>query len=324
MFLAVIVSGTAGYRAIEGWSWLDAIWMVGITLTTIGYGEVHPLSDAGRWFTLALIVCGLSTASYAVANLTSFVVDGELRARLQAHRERQRMEALQDHYIVAGFGRTGREIVADLLHAGERVVVIDPDEAARDGCEALEVQFLRADASDDHTLRQAGVTRARGLAVATSQDAVNVFVTLTAHHLNPKLKIITQVDRPESSEKARRAGASGVVNPHALGGTTIANALLRPHSATFMENAFARSHPDLAMEDVPVGPASRLRGRLKTLNLRERFEVLPVAVRRADGALVPIPGPDTEIREGDVLVLIGRPERLRQLRTGKRDHNEDP
>lgn len=155
---------------------------------------------------------------------------------------------------------------------------------------------------------------ARGLAVATSSDAVNVFVTLTAHHLNPSLQIITQVDLQETAQKARRAGASGVVNPHAIGGTNIANALLRPHSATFMENAFARSHPDLAMDDVVVGSNGRWRGKLKNLQLRERFDVLAVAVRRAEGELVPVPGPDCEIHQGDVLVLIGKPEHLAPVR----------
>ncbi len=299
---------------IEGWSFADALWMVVITLTTIGFGEIHPLSPAGRWFTLGLIGGGLSTASYAVAKVTEYVLDGELRARYAALRERRRMSTFVDHFIVAGFGRTGREIVADLVHAGKAVVVIDPDPAAREACADEAVLFVHGDAARDEVLREAGVERARGLAVATASDALNVFVTLTARHLNPGLKIIAQVDLPETAEKARRAGASGVVNPHAIGGTTMANALLRPHSATFLENAFARSHPDLAMEDVTIGPSSKWRGRLRTLQLRERFDVLAVAVRRKDGALVTIPGPDTDLHEGDVVVVVGRPERLRKLR----------
>lgn len=314
LFATVTLAGTVGYRWIEGWSWLDSLWMVVITLTTIGYGEAHPLSDAGRVFTLALIAGGLSTASYAVASITQFVLAGELRQNYLALLRKRRMDSLTNHFIVAGFGRTGREIVAELTHAGEHVVIIDPDPLSEIRCEAAGFAFLLGDASSDHTLREAGIERAKGLAVATASDAVNVFVTLTARQLSPKLKIMTRVDHEETAAKAMRAGANGVVSPHTLGGTTLANGLLRPHSATFMANAFTRSQADLAMEDVEIGPSTGWHGSLKTLRLHELYRVIVVALKRQSGELETAPGPDVEVRQGDVLVVVGRPEHVRIAR----------
>lgn len=310
LFVSVIVSGTLGYRFIEGWSWLQSLWMVVITLTTIGYTEPAELSDLGRWFTLGLIVGGLTTVSYALANLSTFFLDGGLKRHLADLKRRRIMKDLDQHVIVVGLGRTGREIAADLQHARASLIVIDVDEGLREHCESDGLTLITGDATNDEVLRLAGIERASALAVATSSDAVNVFVTLTAHHLNPDLKIITQVNKPETAEKARRAGASGVVNPHSIGGTTIANALLRPHSATFLEHAFARTYVDLSMEDIEIDEGSTLIGPLKALQLRARFKVIVVAIRRDDGEIEPAPGPDSEVAAGDVLVVVGRPDDL--------------
>lgn len=152
------------------------------------------------------------------------------------------------------------------------------------------------------------------MSVATGSDAVNVFITLSAHHLNPGLKIITVVEHEESAEKATRAGAVGVINPYSVSGTTIANSLLRPHSATFMANAFARTQPNLAMEDVVIGPGSQWVGTLRRLDLRRRFGVIVVAVQRSGGEVDAAPGPDTALGKGDVLVVVGHPTQVQAAR----------
>lgn len=309
-----LVVGTVGYRWIEGWSWLDALWMAVITLTTIGFGEIHPLSPAGRWFTLGLIAGGLSIASFAVAQTTRYFIEGGFREEYAQLRRKRLMDGMKGHFIVAGFGRTGREIVADLLHAGQKVAIIDPAPATCERCTQQGLVAVHGDAASDEVLRVAGVERARGLAVATSSDAVNVFVTLSARQLNPKLKIITRVDAEATVSKAMLAGADGVVSPHTIGGTTMANGLLRPNSATFMANAFARSHPDLAMEDVEIGAAAAWHGTLGTLRLRDRHGVIVVAIRRVDARIEPAPGPEVEVGLGDVLVVVGRPEAVRDAR----------
>ena len=224
------------------------------------------------------------------------------------------MSELNNHFIVAGFGRTGREVAMDLKHAGMRVVVIDESAEVCEACREANITAIQGDASSDEVLHLAAVERARGLAVATSSDAVNIYVTLSARQLNPRLKIMTRVDQEHAATKAIKAGADGVVSPHALGGTNLANALLRPTSATFMANAFARTHPDLGMEDVVVGPNSTVTGKLGSLSLRDRYHIIVVAIQKADGRVISAPGPNEYVELGDTLVAVGKPEGIHELR----------
>ncbi len=310
---AVFVVGTLGYRVIEGWSWLESVWMVAISLTTIGYGEIHPLSDIGRVFTLVLLALGLSVASWAVTDATGYALSGALAADIERDRRARLLDGLRKHFIVAGFGRTGREVAADLRHAGMAVVVIDLDPTIEDDAHALGAVPLVGDATNDALLRRAGVERASGLAVATASDAVNIFVTLSARQLSPGIRILARVDHQDAAPKALRAGADAVVSPHAIGGTTIANNLLRPSSATFVSIALARSQEEFGVEDVAVRSAS-LCGALSETQIRRRFGALVVAVHRVDHAFVGTPGPDFVVSMGDVLVVVGNRAAITALR----------
>lgn len=311
---AVSLVGVLGYRLLEGWSWLDAAWMVAITLTTIGYGEVHPLSPAGRLFTMALIGVGVGVATWALGQAAGYALSGDLQREFEAARQEQRLEALKGHMVVAGYGRTGQEVAADLAHAGVVVVVIDPDPQACGAARAAGHLAVHGDATSDAILRTAGVERAVGLAATSASDAVNVFVVLSARQFSASLRILARVDHAENEAKARHAGADGVVRPHAIGGTTLANGLLRPGAAAFVEQALARGYRDLAVEDVRVHAAGYV-GRVDALRLRERHGVLVVAIQRADGAFSTLPGPDAHVHDGDTLVVMGRPPDVEALRS---------
>ncbi len=303
---AVIGVGTLGYRLIEGWPWLDALWMVVITLTTIGYGETHPLSDAGRLFTMAVILGGLGTVTFTLGRVTKYVIDGGLVEDLRTRRTRQKMQDLRDHYIVVGLGRLGREVVAELAHSGNKVVGVDPDLASLDACAELAVR-IHGDGSDDAVLGNAAIERARGMAIATGSSATNVYVTLTARQLNPGLHILTRVEDETAGAKAIRAGADEVISPFGISGARMAQGLLRPHAANFVDLAIGRSFGEFALEDIPIGDAADYHGPLARLEVPRKHRVMIIAVRKKDGHLLTSIDKDTELAEGDVAVVIGKP-----------------
>lgn len=308
--VGVVAVGTIGYRLIEGWTWLESFWMVMITVTTIGFGEIHPLSDAGRVFTLLLIGGGLSIATYAATSVTRQLVEGDLLDAYRRERKRRELAMLRDHYIVAGCGRLGLEIIEELLHAGQRVVAVDPSADAEPRFRHARLTFLRGDAAHDAVLAEAGLERARGLAVATASDAVNVLITLSARQLRPEMPISTRVSESEMEDKAMKAGATTVLNPFLAGGARMANNLLRPHTYGFLDLALSRKHAELSIEDIRIRPNTALVGPLSSLKLRERFGVTAIAVTRPDGEMLPVPTAETRVGPGDVLIVVGRPEQI--------------
>ena len=310
--LAIWFTGALGYMVIEDWSFLDGVWMVLITVTTIGFGEVHTLSTAGRLFTMVLIVGGLSLGGYTASQFTRYVVEGGLRADLRERTRRKRVEKLQDHYIVIGHGRLGAEVALDLLHEGQSVVVIDPDPSAAEGLDER-ILVIVGDGSSDDVLRQAHVERARGLAVATPSSAVNVYVTLSARQLAPHVPILTRADDDDAVPKALRAGATQVINPYGISGNRMARSLLHPTSTSFLDQAVARHHGNLSLEDVLIGDNPKHHGRLRDLHLRGAYNVLVVAIRRPGHELETAPEADVVIGQGDVVVVVGAPDDIRRF-----------
>ena len=308
LFALICAFGTIGYMIVEGWSWLESLWMVLITFTTIGYGEVKPLSDAGRVYTIVLIFGGISVFSYALTQVSFYMLEGGLRSDIKERKQRRLMAKLRDHFIVAGYGRLGSEVTEELLHHGCQVVVIDDQEEAQREAEGQGVSVITGDASRDEILIEAGVERARGLAVATSSNAVNILVTLSAHQLNPDLMILTRVEDQGSVAKAKRAGATTVIVPHGLAGVHMAHGLLRPEARNFLTQALTRTYHDLTMEDIQIRDNTAMHGTLRDLKVRARFNIVVVAIRKAGAESLTMPGPDTVLNENDVVVVIGRPE----------------
>ncbi|MBX2810323.1 MAG: NAD-binding protein [Myxococcales bacterium] len=318
LFLVVAI-GTIGYRYIEGWSWLKAIWMVVITLTTIGFGD-EGLSNWGRIFTLALIVGGLGLVTYTIGQVSQMLVEGTFLEELRVRRRRQIMESLKHHIIVVGRGRLGREVTAELVHRGRQVVVIDnkPDtlsaQERRDRIGEYPLQptlELVGDGSDDALLERAAIKRAKAIAISTGSDATNVFITLTARQLNPKLHIVTRVDEERTVEKAIRAGADTVINPYGIGGARMAQGLLHPHAAQLLDQAVGRAHAEFEIEDVEIGEIPNYNGPLGALDIPGRHGILILAVRSTDGQLHTSLDRHTTLSAGDIAVVVGRPAKVR-------------
>jgi len=309
----VVGLGVTGFHVLEGWSWLDSAWMVLITLTTIGFGEVHPLTPVGRVFTMLLIVAGLGVGTYAMTGLTQQLIDGDIGRAMRARRRRRLMKRLDPHYIVVGYGRLGKTIVEQLRAMDSPVVVIERDGANAEAAERDGLIAITGDASDDNVLRQAGIERARGIAVAVSSAAEAVYVTMSARELRPDLDIVTRVSDPEHALKAKRAGATNVVNPHVMGGWRMAQGLARPHAGTFLDLAMLASNAELSIDEFIIGDRTPLVGRTLAEAHFSEDGVLIVAIRRTDGVLLPAPRADAMIHGGDVLIALGDPASVRRL-----------
>ena len=308
--VVILLGGTLGFRIIEGWRWLDSLWMTVITLTTIGYSEVGSLSDLGRWFTMGLIVAGLGLGTYTFGQVTRYVVEGDFRRDLRERRRRNLMRKLENHFIVVGLGRLGREVAEELHHRGYPVVAIEVEEDTSDRLPFLDLR-LKGDGSSDEILNEAVISRARGIAAATGSDATNIFVTLSARQMNPRIHIITRVDDEASVQKAFRAGANAVINPYGISGARMAQGLIHPHAAQLLDRAVGRAHNEFEIEDVPIGEVELYNGRLGELDIPDRHGVLIVALRRPDGQLVTSLDRHTELRPGDIAIVVGRPSDVR-------------
>jgi len=316
-----LVAGTAGYMLIERWRLLDALYMTVITLSTVGFTEVHPMSDPGHLFTIALIVTGVSAAAYAVGAIGEYVISGRLSGSLRRQRMQNAIDRLQGHYIVCGYGRVGQQVVDELTARGLRAVVIEPrdDVVAEDEPAPLRIC---GDATDDGTLRAAGIDRAAGLVAVAGDDAINIVVTLSARALNPDLDIVARVIQPEVEDKLRRAGATHVISPYRIGGQRIVSQLLHPRITDFLDLVMHRRDLELWLEEIPIDPAGTANGRpLGETAFWGPDGVRVLAVSRPQGDLVPRPHADLRIVAGDVVIALGTLDQLDAARreAGSRD-----
>ena len=308
--------GTTGFRLVEGWPLFDAFYMTLITLTTVGYGEIHPLSPHGRMFASFLMLVGVT------AVFVSFAIIGDTLLRLEladyfGRRRRTRMlQQISGHYIVCGAGRVGRSVVLELLRGGVQVVLIDNDANRVKWGDGLNIITLTADASKDETLKQARIDTAAGLVSAIASDAENVYVTLSAKVLNPALHVAVRASDEQAKEKLQRAGATTVLTPYSFIGHRLAQSLLRPHVATFLDvaSAFGQTDLDLEIEQLPVAPGSSLSSRtLEQAQLGRNYGVIVLAVRRKDGGMLFNPQADVRLEDGDVLIAMGERQKLKLL-----------
>ncbi len=312
--LLVLGGSVLGYMRLEGYSFSEAVYMAVITLSTVGYGEVRPLSPVGRWFTIGVIVVGVGTGAYVFSALVDYIVSGQLQARFQ---ERQRMRALaamKDHVVVCGFGRVGQQVVAELQAMGEPVVVIDRDPEVLARCQRRNVLAVEGDATDDEVLLQAGITRAKGLVTVLESDADNLFVVVSARTLNPRLQIVTRATTEAAARKLRRAGADRVVEEYAMAGHRIVSHLLRPHVIDFLDAALRTAELELWLEEIRVGEHSPLVGKtLAEANIRSLTGANVLAVARHQDERIVDWSPRLRLQAGDILIALGRREQLEAL-----------
>ena len=314
LLIAVFALGTIGYRAIEAWTWLDSLYMTSITLTTVGFGEVRPLSDAGRIFTVFLIFLGVGSVAYGFSILTQYVLTADLGPRLRRRRLRRMIRNLQDHVIVCGYGRVGRSALNMLRESSDSVVVIDQDEALVSEVREQGIAAVWGDATRDDTLREAGIERAGGLIASAGNDADNLFIVLSARTLNPKLHIVARTVNPENEAKMQRAGADRVVSPYQIGGRQMANILSRPNVTEFLDFVTLDSGLELWLEELRIGPDSPLAGQtVVEANLRRKTGATLVALLRSSSGATLTPDESTRLEAGDELIVLGTRDQLARL-----------
>jgi voltage-gated potassium channel len=319
LFFAVCVIGIIGYMAIEGWSVLDAFYMTMITVTTVGYREVHTMTRAGEAWTVIVVLSGVATLFYAASTVMALVVEGGLHAHFAQRRFNRMLEELKDHFIICGYGRIGSIIADEFAKQQVPYIVVDRDpQRVQDVLERGGLA-VEADASREEVLVRIGIHRARGLIAAVSTDAENVYTVLSARVLRPDLFIIARVESEDAEAKLRRAGADRVISPYHLGGIQMAATALRPAVVDFMRLATSSERLDLSAEQVEIGSDAPFVGKtLRDADLRQEFGVIVVAIKRANGQMQFNPPPDDRLQAGDQLVLLGDATQLKALEDAAR------
>ncbi len=308
------LAGTAGYMTIEGWGFLDALYMSVITLTTIGFEEVRPLSDGGRVFTIVLAVSGVGAIFYAMIALFQFLMEGELALLLGVRRMKGHIEALRDHYILCGFGRVGREIAREFSARGVAFVIVEsnPEPIARGQAEGHLV--LEGDATSDAVLRQAGIERARGLLAAADSDAGNTFIVLTAKALRPDLYVVSRAAQPESEPRMLRAGADRTISPYTIAGRRMARSALQPLMVEFIDALASGRHEEQILAEIEISEESGLGSRTIEDVMQACRGAVVLAVQRATGAIQVGPSGSSQLAVGDRLIVLGDEAELEAIR----------
>ena len=319
-FIAVLLTwfllalGTAGYMLIEGWGLLDALYMTVITLTTVGYGEVHEISRAGQVFTVTLIFLGVGFFVYVFGSVTQFLVEGQIRVILGRRKWEHQIKRLKDHYIVCGYGRIGRVLSKHLIRGKLDVVVIEQN---RDRIPVMDedgIPYIVGEATEEDNLLKAGVERARVLATALATDADNVFLALRARQINPDIYVVARASQNSAKKTLYAAGANVVVSPYNIGARRMAHAILRPTVIQFLELAFADEDTDIHIEEIPVDAASHLAGKsLKDSGIRQQLNLIIISMRKNDGAMFFNPKAGTTLDAGDTVIAVGKNDMLMKL-----------
>jgi len=310
--IVIIAIGTIGYEAIEGWSFLDALWMTIITITTVGYEETHVLSTGGRIFSIFLIVGGVGGAIYAATGIIEYIVERYFGTTSRRRRMRARIAKLKGHFVLCGFGRVGKEIARTLNKEGIPFVVIDSNPERVEQAEQAEYISVPGNATSDETLRETGIENARGLVAAVGSDADNIYITLSARQLRPDLFIAARASSSEAETKLKLAGADRAVSPASIGGRRMAMLALRPAVVDFIDTVTYSGGRELQLENVDIGESSALDGmRLNTARSETGITIL--AIRKKGGRLIANPPEDKTIENGDRLIVIGTKKQLAAL-----------
>jgi voltage-gated potassium channel len=311
----ILVVGTGGYMIIEGWPLADSLYMTVITLSTIGFREVHDMDTAGRIFTITLILGGVSTAAYALKAAVQILLEGEIREVLGRRKVNEKINKLKEHYIICGYGRMGKQVCSEFGSARYPFVVIEknPDVVAE--IQEKDVMVIQGDATSDEVMVSAGIERARGLITVLNTDAENLFVVLSARDMNPGLKIITRAGEEGSEKKLKRAGADLVVSPYIISAMKIVNTIFRPHVSSFLESAVSRDGGiDFRLDSIRIAPASPYdQVPIGQSRIREDLGILIVAIKKEAGEVTTSLTPQTVLEGGDLMICVEKPSQLEAL-----------
>ena len=314
MLVAIVVFGTCGYYWVENMPFFEAFYMTIITISTVGFAEIVPLSHAGRALTIIIIILGISVGAYTVGLLVRAFVEGELAKIVGRRIVQKHISSLKNHFIVCGFGRIGRIICSELAEDNIDFVVIEQEPAIREEVENQRYLCIEMDATSEEALLAAGIMKAKGIATAVNSDANNVFITMTAKSLRPDIFVLARASEEKNEDKLFRAGASRVVSPYMIGARRMAQMLKKPTVVDFIDIAMMGSHLGLMMEEAKIGSKSNLIGKnLIDSQLRKDFGIIIVAIKKISGEMIFNPMPTETLEAGDVIVVIGKREDLRRM-----------
>ncbi|MDH3955669.1 MAG: potassium channel protein [Desulfobacteraceae bacterium] len=314
LLLLIILIGVTGYMTIEHWGFLDALYMTVTTFTTVGYSEVHKVSDLGRMFTIFFIIIGVMYFLYIAGVIVQFMVEGQIRTILGRRSLDKKIDRLKNHYIVCGYGRIGKTLCTMLKKKAVDLVVIEKDQDLIPVMVEDKIFYISGDAGDESNLIKAGIRHAKGLIAVLATDTDNVFLVLTARQLNPDLYIMANASRNESKPKLLAAGANRVELPYDMGAVSMAQRIIRPTVTNFLSLALAQRRKDIQMEEIPVSPSSELVNvMLKDSGIRQRYNLIIIAVKKSDDSMLFNPSFEAVIESGDTVIAVGEEENLKKL-----------
>jgi voltage-gated potassium channel len=314
MLIGIIAFGTLGYYLFENMPLFDAFYMTIITISTVGFSEIRPLTHLGRLITVIIIVLGISAGTYTIGIIVRWFVEGELSKIFGRRKLQKQISELKNHFIICGFGRIGRIICSELHDDNIEFVIIEQNVSAIEEIEKVKYLFLEMDATSEEALMAAGIMNARGLVTAVNSDANNVFITLTAKGLRPDIFVLARASEEKNEEKLMKAGATRVVSPYLIGAKRMAQMLKRPTVMDFIDIATMGSHLGLIMEEAKLSTKSNLIGKsLIDSYLRRDYGVIIVAIKKMSGEMIFNPMPSETLEAGDVIVVIGKKEDLKRM-----------
>lgn len=318
LILSVIITGIAGYMLIEHYTFIEALYMTIITISTVGYTEIHPLSTAGRLFNIFLIISSLSTTAFALTKLTRYVIDGEINLYFKHRRMNTAINNLENHVILCGYGRNGRQ-AADTLcqHKVQFVVIeINVEGLEQDILHGRKLLYVKGDATEDETLIRAGIKRAKALITALPEDADNVFIVLTARTVNSKIQIISRASHANSAPKLKKAGADNVILPDKIGGTHMATLVTKPDVIEFIDYLSGEEGEAIHLEAVgyEVLPSNLKDKSLKEIMAWRKTGVNCLGIKNAEGKFVINPPETTAIKAGMKVIVLGTKEQIQVMK----------
>ncbi|HMQ11440.1 MAG TPA: potassium channel protein [Oligoflexia bacterium] len=312
LYCCIIMAGVGGYMILESWPLVDAIYMTIITISTVGFSEVYPLSQEGKMFTAGLIILGVGGFTYTFTILTDYIVKGQIQSFLRERRKSMEIKSLRNHYVVCGFGRVGQMVCKELKKTGKKILVLEKEAEACE--EAKNMGFLveQGTANEENNLDKVGIRYAKGLIATLNTDEANLMLVLTARSMNEKLNIVARSNFEVNEKKLVTAGADRVISPYSIGGRRMAQLVTQPNVIEFLDTLMHNEEVSMWMEDLQVSKSSALLGMsIEEAKIREKTGVNIVGIRNQQGQYHVSPKPDVKLNEGDLVVALGTKEQLK-------------